>query len=209
MNLSTVELVRRAKEIRLVLTDCDGVLTDAGVYYSDRGEELKRFSMRDGMGVACLRAAGIPTGIITGEESLPVVHRAEKLGVTVLHQGVRDKRTSLMRILEEKRLKAENIAYIGDDINDLSIIHAVNPSGITGAPGDAASIVAETVHYRCKMTGGHGAFREFADWILILRSTPAGRTTVHELNEPDAHSGHPILHHMHGGHHARSTRTHR
>ena len=171
------ELRRRAGRIRLVLTDCDGVLTDTGVYYSATGEELKRFSVRDGMGTELLRLAGIESGIISGEQSAGLERRAEKLMIRRLFTGIRDKDRLMTDILEQTSLTIDQIAYIGDDINDLQVIRRVGENGLTGAPADAMPEVLDAVHHICVATGGHGAFREFADWILSLRRT-AGRTTL-------------------------------
>jgi 3-deoxy-D-manno-octulosonate 8-phosphate phosphatase (KDO 8-P phosphatase) len=168
--LSPAELSRRARLVRLVLTDSDGVLTDAGVYYSDSGEAMKRFSIRDGMGVERLRNAGVETAIITGELSGSVKQRAAKLHMKHFYPGVKDKYAALEQILQETALTTESIAYIGDDVNDLGIIAAVRAKGLTGAPADALPEVLRAVHYRCSAPGGHGAFREFAEWLLRLRA---------------------------------------
>jgi 3-deoxy-D-manno-octulosonate 8-phosphate phosphatase (KDO 8-P phosphatase) len=167
--LSAPELVVRAQRLRLVLTDCDGVLTDGTAWYSERGEELKRFSLRDGMGVELLRHDGIETGIVTRERSGPVRRRAEKLGV-VLFEGVRDKEAELPRILAATEREAGELAYIGDDVNDLGILRAIRSEGLTAAPADATPAVTAQAQLRCQARGGEGAFREFADWILRLRA---------------------------------------
>lgn len=164
------ELRARAARIRLVLTDCDGVLTDAGVYYSADGEAMKRFSFRDGMGIERLRDAGIETAIITRERSKIVERRAEKLRVRV-YSGVMDKREHLDVIARETGQTVERIAYIGDDVNDLGIIKAVGEMGLTGAPVDAMDEVGSCVHFRSTQAGGYGAFRQFAEWILVLKGT--------------------------------------
>ena len=203
------ELMERATTIRMLLTDCDGVLTDTGVYYSERGEELKRFSVRDGMGVACLRAAGIHTGILTGEFSPPLVRRAEKLGITRLYQGIRNKKAHLETILRECGLGLEHIAYIGDDINDLGIIETVRSSGLTAAPCDALPLVAQAVHFRCSIGGGHGAFRELADWLLTLRVGHTTQLTDHSSHTLGDDPASSQLHHIHGGQLAQATRARR
>jgi 3-deoxy-D-manno-octulosonate 8-phosphate phosphatase (KDO 8-P phosphatase) len=167
--LSRTELRKRAARIALVLTDSDGVLTDTGVYYSESGEALKRFSIRDGMGVELLRNAGIETAIITGEQSGSVARRSEKLGLPHLYLGVKDKRRQLDEIIAETGITMEHIAFIGDDVNDLEIIGAIGKTGLTGAPVDAMPQVSRRVHYCCRARGGHGAFRDFADWLLSLR----------------------------------------
>src|SRR5882757_9472655 len=110
------QLKKKAAGIKLLLTDVDGVLTDNGVYYSESGEVMKRFSIRDGMGVERLRKlCGIETGFVTGEVSPSVARRAEKLGITELHLGVKDKLGRLTEILERTQLQWSQIAYIGDD----------------------------------------------------------------------------------------------
>ena len=158
----------RVQRIKFVLTDCDGVLTDAGVYYSSQGEEMKRFSIRDGMGVERLRKLiDVPTGIITGETSGSVVRRAEKLKIKELHLGIKDKPPVFQDILQRHNLKAEEVAYIGDDVNDLEVLRM---AGFAACPADALPAVRNCVHYVCKSPGGHGAFRELAELIIDSRS---------------------------------------
>jgi 3-deoxy-D-manno-octulosonate 8-phosphate phosphatase (KDO 8-P phosphatase) len=164
-------LKERAARIRLVLTDNDGVLTDSGVYYSADGESFKRFSIRDGMGVELLRNAGIASAIITSETSESVRRRAEKLRMPHLYMGITDKRLHLDTIISETKLKLDELAYIGDDVNDLGIIEAISHAGLTGAPADATHAVKKSVHYCSAQKGGNGAFRDFGDWILRLRSS--------------------------------------
>lgn len=170
MTLSSLRL--RAAKIRLVLTDNDGVLTDTGVYYGENGETLKRFSIRDGMGVELLRKAGIETAIITSESSPSVKQRALKLQMPLLFLGVRDKRAHLPAILRETGLGLEQLAYIGDDVNDAEIMTEIRRSGLTAAPKDAMLVAKRLAHYHCTAAGGHGAFRDFAEWILKLRARP-------------------------------------
>lgn len=154
----------------MLLTDVDGVLTDNGVYYGEQGEVLKRFSIRDGMGVERLRKlCGVETGIVTGELSPSVARRAEKLQITQLHLGIKDKLGRLNEIMAAGRLNWEELAFIGDDVNDLEVLGKV---GLSACPGDAMAQVSGIVHYRCAAAGGHGAFREFAEWIIALRAEP-------------------------------------
>ncbi len=157
-------LKEKARKIKLLLTDCDGVLTDNGVYYSDEGERMKRFSIRDGMGVERLRKlCNVETGIVTGELSGPVKKRAEKLHITELHFGIKDKAALLTEILERKNLSAEEVAFIGDDVNDLAIMQGV---GFTACPADAMQQVSKEANYICTNNGGYGAFREVAEFII-------------------------------------------
>jgi len=167
--LTERELRFRAASLRLVITDVDGVLTDGGVYYSERGEALKRFSLRDGMGVERLRDAGIETAFITRENSPIVARRAEKLQLRYVYLGVRDKRAALDQVLAETQLGPQQLAYIGDDVNDQAVMAAVAMRGLTGAPADAEPPIRRAAHFRTTRPGGYGAFREFAEWILRLR----------------------------------------
>ncbi len=161
---ATATVRNKARNIRLLLTDVDGVLTDTGVYYSDKGEALKRFSIRDGMGVERLRLlVNVDTGIITGEKSASIKKRAEKLQIMELHQGIKEKVGLLDEIAARTSLSRQQIAYIGDDMNDIEIINAV---GLSACPGDAFPLVKKAADFICRAHGGHGAFREFVEFII-------------------------------------------
>ncbi len=163
-----MELQRRASGIRLLLTDVDGVLTDNGVYYSERGEEMKRFSIRDGMGVERLRKiADIDTGIVTGETSPSVARRAEKLNIKELHLGIKNKAGRVEEIIAANKLRWEEVAYIGDDVNDLEVLMK---AGLSACPADAMAAVMAVADYRCENKGGYGAFREFAEWLIEMKA---------------------------------------
>ena len=162
-----IHLADKARKIKLILTDSDGVLTDTGVFYSDQGEVMKRFSIRDGMGVErLLNLLKIETGIITGELSGSVKKRAEKLQIKELYLGAKNKASLLSEILNKNNLKGENIAFIGDDVNDIELMKLV---GLTASPSDGMLDVRNKVDYVCEEKGGHGAFREFAELIIALR----------------------------------------
>ena len=167
--LPAFELQARARRLKLVLTDCDGVLTDGGVYYSDQGEALKRFSMRDGMGVERLRLVGVETAVLTRENSAAVERRAAKLGLRHVFLGVADKHGHLEAIQAATGCGPAEMAYIGDDVNDLEILASIGAEGLTAAPADAMPAVLGVVQHPCLSRGGHGAFRDFAEWILKLR----------------------------------------
>lgn len=156
-------LSSRARNIRLFLTDVDGVLTDAGMYYSEKGDELKKFNTRDAVGLRLLREAGIKVGIITSEDTQIVARRAKKMGVDFLIQGAKNKADELDKILAETGLSAEQVAFIGDDINDLTIFAKV---GFTATPADGQPAVRAKAHYICQAKGGEGAVREIAEKIL-------------------------------------------
>lgn len=168
-HLSRDEFVRRARRIRLVLTDNDGVLTDTGVYYGEHGEAFKRYSIRDGMGVERLRAAGIMTGIVTGERSENLAQRARKLAIVHLHLGVRDKLAVLSDILRQSGCAMFECAFIGDDVNDHAVMSAIAPHGLIAAPADAMPGIRAIAQYVCGADGGHGAFRDFAEAVLDAR----------------------------------------
>ncbi len=163
-----LSLKDKAEKIKIVLTDVDGVLTDTGIYYGPDGEALKRFSIRDGMGVERLRNyAGIETIIITGENSLTVKSRAEKLKMTEYYLGVKKKEDVLEIIKKKHGLDNKNIAYIGDDSNDYEIM---KQCGFTATPADGMSYIKEIADYVCETNAGYGAFREFAELLLSLKS---------------------------------------
>ena len=167
--LSATELKRRARKIKLILTDVDGVLTDTGVYYSDKGEVMKRFSIRDGMGVEILRDMGIDTAIITREKSASVKKRGEKLKMPWIFLGIWNKVEYIPTILKKTGLKMEELGYIGDDVNDLEIIQEIAKHGLTATPADGMPVIKKEVHYIASFNGGNGAFRDFSDWILEQR----------------------------------------
>jgi 3-deoxy-D-manno-octulosonate 8-phosphate phosphatase (KDO 8-P phosphatase) len=133
---------------------------------------MKRFSIRDGMGVERLRAEGMETAIMTGELSASVRRRAEKLAMPFLYLGVKDKKKHLDAVLQDTGFSLDQLGYIGDDVNDLSVMQAIHPYGLTAAPADAMPEIVQIAHYHCKANGGQGAFREFAEWILSLRRDP-------------------------------------
>lgn len=150
-------------EIKAFFTDCDGCLTDGGMYYSEFGDELKKFNTRDGMGFALLKQKKIITGIITNESVELNRRRAEKLKLDVLEFGCNDKLAAVKRLCKEYRIDLENVCYIGDDINDVEVIKAV---GYGCCPSDAIPLVKEAADYIATATGGNGVIREIAEKIM-------------------------------------------
>lgn len=150
-------------EIKMFLTDCDGCLTDGGMYYSENGDELKKFNTKDGMGFKLLRERGILCGVITGEKRELNVRRAEKLNLDILEQGVQDKLAVIKNLCQKYNVALENVAYIGDDINDLDAVKSV---GFGCCPADALSQVKAVAKYITRAKGGEGAVREVADIAL-------------------------------------------
>ena len=171
LSLSLEELTKRGKQIKLVISDNDGVFTDNGVYYSANGEEMKRYSIRDGMGVERLKIAGIETCIMTGEMSPSIKKRAEKLAMNRLYLGVKDKFSILDTVLAETGLQKHELAYIGDDVNDAEIMQEIGREGLTACPRDATDFVLPYAHYHCNNDGGYGAFRDFAEWLIALQAS--------------------------------------
>lgn len=166
----TLHLKEKAEKIKVILTDVDGVLTDTGIYYGPQGEALKRYSVRDGMGIERLKKyAGIETIIITGENSATVKSRAEKLKMQEFYLGVKDK-TEVLEIIKKKNgYVKEEIAYIGDDSNDFDVIQQC---GFTATPNDGMSFIKEIVDYVCETKAGYGAFRELAEIIIAFKNNP-------------------------------------
>ncbi|MCD8129985.1 MAG: N-acylneuraminate cytidylyltransferase [Lachnospiraceae bacterium] len=158
-----VEGKKPFSEIKMFLTDCDGCLTDGGMYYSEQGDELKKFNTRDGMGFALLRAKGIITGIITSESVDLNRRRAEKLKLDVLEDGCKDKLAAVKKLCEKYGIELKNVAYIGDDVNDMETIKA---SGLGCAPADAVPRVKAVADFVTKAKGGEGVIREVVDSIL-------------------------------------------
>ncbi len=154
---------KKLKKIRLVITDVDGVLTDGGIFYSKNGEFLKKFNTRDSMGMELLLNCGIKTVMLTRENSEIVKKRAKKIKIAELYSNVADKKSILPKILKNYNVRIDEIAYIGDDINDLEIMRSI---GFAATPNDGNTEVKKISNYICKMKGGEGAFREIADLIL-------------------------------------------
>jgi N-acylneuraminate cytidylyltransferase len=154
-------------KIKCVLSDSDGVLTDGGMYYSENGDELKKFNTKDGKGFELLREKGYITGIITGENINLVKRRAEKLKLDEVFLGVKDKIKILDEICDKYDLKYENVAYIGDDINDLEIMKKV---GLSCSVKNAVQSVKKVSDYITSLNGGNGAIREVVELILSKSS---------------------------------------
>ena len=159
-------LAARLKRIRLFATDVDGVLTDAGMYYSESGEEMKKFNTRDGMGIKLLQRAGIMTAIVTQERTKLVAWRGEKLMIPEVHQGVMDKLSLVREMVARHGLSMDEVAYIGDDVNDVATLAAV---GFSATPADGMPQAAGVVDYICQKKGGEGAVREIVEMILAAQ----------------------------------------
>lgn len=149
-------------KIKLLAMDVDGTLTDGRIFIGPDGEVMKAFDVKDGYGIVRFRQAGGIPAIITGRESRIVEARCRELGITELHQGVADKLECLMELAAKYHLERVQIAYIGDDLNDLDCIQY---AGVSACPGDAMEAVRSSCDYVCTNSGGRGAVREFLDYL--------------------------------------------
>ena len=169
-------LAERCRALKLVLSDVDGVMTDGTVLLLPDGGEGKAFNIRDGLGMVLARRAGLRTGLITGRSSEVVSRRAAELHMDVVRQGVADKAAVLRDVLAEEGLEAREVAYMGDDLNDLPVMTEV---GLSAAPADAPMEVRLQAFMVTDAAGGQGCLREFIEAILRARgdwervSTPA------------------------------------
>jgi 3-deoxy-D-manno-octulosonate 8-phosphate phosphatase (KDO 8-P phosphatase) len=154
---------KRARAIRLLLLDVDGVLTDGRIIYDGAGRELKFFNIKDGQGIKLLQRAGLEVGILSGRRSEAVRRRAKDLGIELLRQKVWDKAQALEVILGKTKLKPEQVCYVGDDLVDLPVFSRV---GLAVAVADSVKDVKAKAHYITSQPGGRGAVREVCDLIL-------------------------------------------
>ncbi|SHN28650.1 3-deoxy-D-manno-octulosonate 8-phosphate phosphatase (KDO 8-P phosphatase) [Cyclobacterium lianum] len=157
-------LLEKAKQIRLLVSDLDGVLTDGGIILDDQGTEYKKFQVKDGQIISYLKQAGIQTGILSGRNVKVSQIRCEQMAVDFHYHGVRDKWATLKEIIDKKQLPASGVAYIGDDLIDAELLSKV---GLSAAPADAISYIRSSVDFVTNQKGGKGAFRELADLILF------------------------------------------
>ena len=157
------DIERRARAVRMLVFDVDGVLTDGSLFYGDDGQEYKAFHSRDGHGIKMLRAGGVESGIITGRTSRVVLHRARNLGITHIHQGADDKLEAFDALLTACGLGAEQIAYMGDDVVDLPVLRRC---GLAVTVPDAPAEVKTRCHLVTRSGAGRGAAREVCELIL-------------------------------------------
>ena len=149
--------------IKLLVFDVDGCLTDGSIIYGSNKDEYKAFNVKDGLAIASWSRLGFKSAIITGRNSKVVERRANELGITHLHQGIKDKKTLLEEILKEENLTWENVAAIGDDLNDIGMLKSV---GWSFTPNDGVSLIQKSVKTVLKTDGGRGAVREMIDMIV-------------------------------------------
>ena len=158
---------KKCKKIKLVITDVDGVLTDGGMYYSEKGEIMKKFNTKDGMAVELLHKNSIKTVFLTKENSKIAKSRAKKVKADGVYINVSDKEKYLSQICKKFAVKPNEILYIGDDINDIEIIKKI---GFSSCPNNAVNNVKKIVDYVCKINGGEGVLREMTEVILKYKN---------------------------------------
>ena len=156
----------KCKKIKMILTDVDGVLTDGGMYYTENGDTMKKFHTRDGMAVSILRKNGILTIVVTKEKTLFVKKWAQTMKIEELFDGMIKKENVIEKICIKYQINADELAYIGDDINDINLINAV---GLSIVPQDANYEAKKFANYITKTEGGKGVLREVADMLLTSR----------------------------------------
>jgi 3-deoxy-D-manno-octulosonate 8-phosphate phosphatase (KDO 8-P phosphatase) len=159
-------LIKKASQIKALIFDIDGVLTDGRITYDESGKEIKSFNVKDGLIVSHLRKAGIIVGAISGRESGAVSKRASELKLDFCHQGIVDKASVFLKVIEHYDIKKKQVAYIGDDINDLSILGQV---GLAACPSDAPVYLRKSVEFVTAAKGGNGVMREVSDLVLAAQ----------------------------------------
>ena len=152
---------------KLILTDIDGVWTDGGMYYDNHGNELKKFHTYDSAGVLFCKKLNVPVGILTGEITEIVAKRAEKLKVDYLYQGVENKLDVAKDLCNKYNIDLNDVAYIGDDLNDISLLKSV---GFSACPSSAPNYIKKIVHTVLNKNGGEGVFREFVEQLFDIES---------------------------------------
>lgn len=163
--MSDAGLKKKAAAIRLLVLDVDGTLTDGGVYIDSNGVQSKKFNIRDGMGVTLLHEKGIPVGIISHSRARTILEeRARMLGIERVYSGKEPKLSVMMQWMQEMHLTFEQVAYIGDDVNDLEVLEKV---GFSACPHDAHFSLVKVVDVVLQRNGGEGCVREFIDRFLL------------------------------------------
>lgn len=170
--MSQEAIQERARAVRMIVFDVDGVLTDGSLFFGDDGQEYKAFNSRDGHGIKMLRDAGVETGIITGRTSQVVLYRARNLGIVHLFQGADDKLEAFEQLLASVNLAPEQIAYMGDDVVDLPVLRRC---GLAVCVPDAADEVKARCHYITRAHAGRGAAREVCELIMRAQGTWAAQ----------------------------------
>ena len=197
MATPTKAILERARRVRAIVLDVDGVLTDAGLYFSARGETLKRFSARDGFAIKLAQGEGIPVAILSGRVSAPLRSRLAALDIDerLVIQGSSEKGAGLRELCERMGIGSDAVAFMGDDLPDLPALAA---AGLSACPSDAVPDVRQRCHVVCSAAGGGGAVRELVEvvltargrWQEIIESWGSGRATLTQDKPLDARRRH-------------------
>lgn len=177
--MARMDWKERAKAIRLLLLDVDGVLTDGRIIYDGSGREFKSFNIKDGLGMVLLQRAGVEIGILSGRKSAAVAARAKELGIGLCKQKVLDKGKTLREIMRIKKIRAEQVCFVGDDLVDLPVFLL---AGLAVAVADSAQELQANAHYVTRHPGGHGAVREVCE--LILKAQGQWEKVTHQFFAP-------------------------
>ena len=172
------EILQRATKVKLLLMDCDGVMTDGRIFVLEAGDDQKAFYVRDGLGIELFHRAGLKTGVITGRNSIALERRAQGLGMSFLWQGNENKREAFQRTLVESGLAGDEVAFIGDDLSDIPLMKLC---GFAIAVSNAAEETKAVAHYVTEAKGGRGAVREVCE--LILKAQDKWADIVASYNE--------------------------
>lgn len=173
-------ILEKARLIKLLICDVDGVMTDGLVYMGNNGEELKAFNVKDGYGIRCLLTSAIEVAIITGDKGKLLENRAKMLGINYFYQGQNEKKIAYNDLITRLKLQSEQIAYIGDDLIDLPIMLQ---TGFSVAVADAHPILLSKAHYITYKKGGKGAVREICDLILFSQGRIKNMSTIYQCRQ--------------------------
>ena len=173
------DIIEKAKKIKLVIFDVDGVMTDSSLFMGDDGQEYKAFNSKDGHGMRMLQECGVKAAIITGRQSNLVAHRMKDLGIELVYQGYRDKTPAFEDLMEKIDLSMDEIAYVGDDVVDLPVMSRVD---FAIAVQDAHPFVKQHAHWITPRDGGRGAVRDVWEFILEAQGTLADKLNSYLYN---------------------------
>lgn len=176
--MNMIDIEDRARAIKLMVLDVDGVLTDGKLYFSDDGREYKAFNSKDGHGIVMLQMSGVKVSVITARNSPVVAKRMKELRMEHVVQGRTDKRVALMELLDTMTLKPEQVAYVGDDVVDLGPMRV---AGLAVAVADAHELAKQQAHWITTLNGGHGAVREVCDLIMQAQNTLGSVLERHDM----------------------------
>jgi len=166
LSLYTKEQVKKSGNIKAIFFDVDGVLSDGKIIYDETGKEIKNFNVKDGFIISYLKKAGIITGAISGRESAVTTKRCAELKIDFCHQGILDKASAFEKLVKHYKLKTKEVAFIGDDINDIPVFRM---AGLSACPMDTFEYVKQQVDLVTRAKGGRGVLREVADLVLAAR----------------------------------------